>query len=339
MKLSLEEIAKQLSPSLKIKPKVRALIYTALYQLTMMDKLPTYAVVNETVSLAKKTFSKETANFLNALLRKLETKKISFKDDEDSHSLSIRFSYPKFFIDLLRLQFGLRKTLQILELGNKVPVLMARDRKKHETLKVESSELKEIVNSSQFYIQNSTPAQLFDFLYRSSQLKPLTILDLCSAPGGKLLLANEYFPDAILYANDVSENKIAQLKQNLSKYHVKATLSCSHGENFHSDQKFDLIIIDAPCSNSGVLNKRPEARWRFNEEALQNLIDQSKKLITHAKNFLKANGRIWFMTCSILQDENEHLLKSLPDWKIFKYKLILPGINGEDGGFAAEIGL
>lgn len=338
MKLALDFYAGQLTDDFKAKPKIRALIRTAIYQSAMMDKLPLYAIVNETVALAKKHFSQQTAHFVNALLRAIERTELSLPQGESAHDLSIRFSYPIYLVEQFIAQFGKKEALKILEAGNSPPILMAREISSHTMKNFASEDLNKYASSDEYYIQNSTPVLLFQALAKDSSFYPQSILDLCSSPGGKLLLAHEFFPKAQLFANDVSENKLKKINENLHKYAISAHLSCGPGELYQNEKKFDLILLDVPCSNTGVLNKRPEARWRLNQETVAAMTELSKKLLQHSLSLLSPGGRIWFMTCSILEEENNGLLKQLP-LAVTASKFILPSTEGADGGFAAELRL
>lgn len=340
MKLALDAYALQLSETFKAKPKILALMRTAIYQAKMMDKIPLYAIVNETVKLAKKHFSIATANFMNALLRTIETADLHLPGGDSLHDLSTRFSYPIYLVQLYMEQFGRERTQELLRLGNLPPILMARELQTLNFQTVPPNALMEFASSPQYYIQNRTPANLFKHLADHSAFHPKKILDLCAAPGGKLLLAHEAYPDAALFANDVSEKKLTKLKNNLYKYHINAELSCGPAEEYSSDSTFDLIILDVPCSNTGVLNKRPEARWRMNKETLLELVLQSKKMVKRAIALLNPNGKIWLMTCSILEEENNLLIQEMSEQfslNISSTKLILPNESGEDGGFAAVL--
>lgn len=335
MALALDYLAKKLSTTGKVNLKVkeRALLRTALYQVFFMDRIPRYALVDETVALAKKYFSSITANFINALLRQIEQKNIKLPED-----WSIRYSYPPYYVAILIKQFGKEEAEHILHLGNQALPLTARYRPTQEMQQVNLQEVKDDPN---YYIQNTTPTLLFKEL-ATSAFKPQYLLDLCASPGGKLLLAHDYFPNAKLYANDVSEEKLKHLSENIQKYRIVVHLTAQKGEEYKSEQKFDLIILDVPCSNSGVLNKRPEARFRISEEALKKLSLASEKLLKNALSLLSSGGKIWYMTCSILREENEDFVEKMCQkyhLKKGKEKLILPSEEGLDGGYAAELSL
>lgn len=340
--LSLEYISQKLPCKLKIEKKALTLLYLALYQYYFLDKIPHFAIVNETVELAKRYLRKGLSSFFNAILRRLP-KDVPLPKDR----LDVFYSYPTYFIDSLINEYGLKVAENILKIGNQFFSPMVRQRG---TLCVEikEKELDEYINRSDCYIQNATPVALITQLashYSLNELKeniaaPLSILDLCSSPGGKLLLASELFPKSTLFANDISEAKLKLLSSNLTKYNVKATLYKMKGEEFESNIKFDLIIIDAPCSNSGVLNKRTEARWRICEKTLLEHKRVQLALLKRAKDLLSPSGAIWYMTCSILKQENEEVITESAQLGLKELKKIkiLPNYDGWDGGFGCALG-
>ena len=374
-KLSLEFLADQLylsnqptnkkgskklkAKKLKLKTKERLLLYTALYQYFFMDRVPFYAVVDETVKLVKKYFHPRLAAFFNALLRSLEKKELSLPEGQSLEELSVFYSYPQFFVEQLIKQYGLEKTKKFLEVMNKPAPLMVRLRAseddvlkekdsfetvfsgKLKVLQLEKGErLETYFKDSRFYIQNVTPVYLIEKLSVGLNFRPAKILDLCSAPGGKLLALRDLFPSSKLYANDVSEEKIELLQENLEKYQIEAEVSKGQAEEFCSSEKFDLIVLDVPCSNSGVLNKRAEARWRLEPQKLKELKVQQFQMLKHAVSLLSDKGQIWYLTCSILPEENEVMLTKVQKELGLKVKssfLQLPNLEGWDGGFGCSL--
>ena len=355
MVLALDYIAIQLSDKKKIslKKKEKILLRTAIYQHYYMDRVPLYAIVNETVKIAKKMVNPSFPRFINHLLRKLETSCPLLPQGDSTENLNVTYSQPLFFIKHLLASYPLPIVHLILKTSNTAPSLMARVIKELSELPektqivfetpleviklLESNTLQKLIHSSNYYIQNVTPVALISDLYKHAK-NPHKILDLCASPGGKTVALHDLFPNAELFCNDVSNKKIEKLKENLDKYSITATLSTSLGEAFSSDNLFDLIIIDAPCSNSGVLNKRPEARWRLTKEHLNELTKTQDSLIENAKQYLSPEGQIWYMTCSILPEENEERIKNAHlNFGLetnFLSKKILPNHEGWDGGFA-----
>jgi 16S rRNA (cytosine967-C5)-methyltransferase len=352
MALGLDWLAMQASEKkkLQLKVKERALLRTAVYQLYFLDRIPNYAVLNETLILAKKYFHRYFVNYLNAILRKLSEAQFSLPQGMDISSLSIRYSYPESFVSLLFDCYGQARTLEILETGNQPALLMARRRGQtvpmldqkivmddpFKVVEIPMDSLKNISRSVDYYIQNATPAYLIGYLCKHLKIAPQRILDVCASPGGKSIAVHDFFPDAELYANDQTDFKLLKLKENFEKYDIKATLTCCPGQELHFNEKFDVIILDVPCSNSGVLNKRPEARWRLTDENYVQLEKVQISLLEQAIRLLKPLGEIWYMTCSILPKENEELVAKV-DLKVQNSHLILPNEQGWDGGFACSL--
>lgn len=333
MALALDHCAKQLSDKgrLQLKLKERVLLRTALYQWAFMDKVPVYAIADESIRIAKKHCHSRFVSFLNALLRKLGDTSPSLPDD-----WSIRYSIPQYLLDLIIEEYGRDQAEGIFQAYNQPGVTTARIRGPDFKV-IPVKDVEQVAASTEYYIQNITQATLMGELCQQIS-PPERVLDLCAAPGGKTIAAHDAFPKASLYANDVSEAKLEKVRENLTKYGVEAQLRCGVGEEYPLDQSFPLVIADLPCSNSGVLNKRPEARWRINAESLEQLLVTQKSLLKRASALLKPGGHLFLMTCSILKCENQALV----DYAINELDLsptayeraILPNLEGWDGGFA-----
>ncbi|MDN3504458.1 MAG: transcription antitermination factor NusB, partial [Rhabdochlamydiaceae bacterium] len=340
--LELAAYAKQLNDNnpLRVKGGIKLLIYMAIYQLKYMDKVPIYAIVDESVKLAKK-IAKQQASFLNALLRKLE----SFQFDEASLSKSDKYSVPPFLLEKLDLEDSVYAAM--LER----PQVFYRLPCKAETSQGElvekfpfcsayklNGKLDEVLNIDGSYIQNITPIKLMAHLARG-EFTPSSILDVCASPGGKVTLAHAIYPQAKLWANDFDSSRLDRLKENLNRLKIEADILNLDGTTLPIDQLFDLIILDVPCSNSGVLAKKPEAKYRINDVELNRLTSLQKQLVSKACEKLNPGGQMWILTCSILNDENQQLVShasNIASLKQINQSLtLLPSSNGQDGGFCA----
>lgn len=340
--------------SLKLKEKI--ILRMALYQYYFLERIPLYAIVDESVRLAKRYCHPTFGGFLNAALRKLPQFPLNLPEDDSVESLSIRYSYPVFYIESLMKDWGLESAKPILSIQNKPAPVMVRirepDKAQQLDLQIVSTNplvgvltdhslMFRLTSSSAVYIQNITPVYLIGWLVEqatSSGLNPgMRVLDLCAAPGGKLIAIHDYFPAATLVGNDLTPEKVKLVKENCEKYQISAQLCCGDAKEFPSDQLFDLVILDVPCSNSGVLNKRAEARWRLSSESLGELQKTQIQLIEKAISLLAPGGQLWYLTCSILKEENEQLMSlvcSKLNLKSICQKTILPNEEGWDGGFA-----
>lgn len=336
-KKALHHLALQLTKEgrLKLKLKEKALLYCALYQLFYLNH-PIHAVTDEMVNIAKTHCPRPFAPFLNALLRNYSAIKPALPEGETTEQLSTRFSYPTFFVEALIQDYGKEEAVNILKAMNLPGKLMGR--KIGEVPLACENLSADQLSSGGYYIQNRTPAYLMQELAQTTP-QPKKILDLCASPGGKLLAAHDLYPKAALFANDLSEEKLQRLKENLKSFGVQAQLSFGPGEAYTEEKNFDLIILDVPCSNSGVLNKRPEARWRLDEKTLQQLEGLQEALLHHAVKLLAPGGKIWYLTCSILNQENLRTIEKLESlFQNIEYqKTILPTADGQDGGFGCSL--
>lgn len=309
-KLLLDNHLRTLMPKSGLKKKERILLWMALYQRYFLDSIPDYAIVNETVSLAKKTCHASFVPFCNAILRKLP-------ETIDKTTLS----YPDYLLERIEAKY--------LHLMNEAPSHFARQR--HQNAYIRITNPKTYADDPRYYIQNPTPWEL---LVTGADFQPKTILDLCAAPGGKALALQDIYPKARITCNDINEKRLEKLHENLKKYQIDCKTIVSDGTQFTSAEKYDLIVIDAPCSNSGVLGKRPESRWRASKESIEELNKLQRELIMRSKEFLNPGGEIWYMTCSILPEENENLVATIP-MQCKTMRTIYPDDHGHDGGFIA----
>ena len=360
MALALDFLALQLTKKRKLSLKTREkiILRIALYQYFYMEKVPLYAIVDEAVRLAKKYCHESFIKFVNASLRALEQIKPELPQGDTVPDLSIRYSYPAYYVQELVQSFGLEKTEEMMTAGNTPSLTMFRIRPDApRPLKInggiemlagthspiglirDSGLIPLIAKSNHYYIQNVTPSELIYSLAQDLP-EPERILDLCASPGGKLIAIHDFFPNAELFANDVSEEKLQRLSENCEKYGIQAVLSSFRGQEYPVDKKFDIVILDVPCSNSGVLNKRPEARWRLSQKTMEHLEEIQRLLVRHALDLISPEGEVWYITCSILMRENIRLMDKICQQfpvEVRKKEAFFPNLDGWDGGFACAL--
>lgn len=176
-----------------------------------------------------------------------------------------------------------------------------------------------------------------------------TILDLCAAPGVKATqLAEATGDSAKIVATDIDSRRLEMVKENTTRLGVSSVEIVPYEKILNSEfsihnSKFDCILLDVPCSNTGVLAKRVEARYRVSPKAIQGLARTQGELLRAAAAMVKPRGRICYSTCSIQRDENSELvvdfLKESHAFKLEFEKLVLPSAEGSDhdGGYTAII--
>jgi 16S rRNA (cytosine967-C5)-methyltransferase len=171
-----------------------------------------------------------------------------------------------------------------------------------------------------------------------------TVLDLCAAPGGKAVaLALAMQNRGKLLAVDVDEPRLDRVRENVRRLGLDC-IETRSAEELADAPIFDAAIVDVPCSNSGVIARRPEARFRLNERSLASLTELQSRLLAQAARQVRAGGRLVYSTCSIEPRENEGVvaafLDASPQWQLSRSATTLPNWGARsgdwrDGGYAA----
>ncbi len=176
-----------------------------------------------------------------------------------------------------------------------------------------------------------------------------TILDLCAAPGTKTTQLAELTKDsAKIIATDIDSDRLEKVKENIARLGINRVDIVSYEELLNSkfkipNSKFDCVLLDVPCSNTGVLAKRVEARYRIKPRAIKELTKIQGELLEKAAAMLKPQGKICYSTCSIQKAENSELVRNFllenKNFKLESEKLTLPSAESHDhdGGYVAII--
>jgi 16S rRNA (cytosine967-C5)-methyltransferase len=326
-----------------------------------MDGIPEYAAVNETVNLAIGNGFFHQRNFINAILRNvIRSKKYLASDIPQTNSVEysgIKYSHPDWIVELYSRQFGKENTQQLLEFNNTIaPLFLCIN-----TLKIKLEEYFQLLNSKNiaytvspyspaiitlqehippreipgyaegyFYIQDLAAA----LIAMSISPRPGTkVLDACAAPGGKsLLMAMSMQNKGSLYALDIHVNRLTLLKENQERLGLDIIQihkgDTSTGLVSSLPEKYDYILIDAPCSGLGVLRKKVDARWNKQPEDLPGLVGLQSLLLNNLALYLEKNGVLVYSTCTLNPQENQkQIIKFLsknPQFEVESLRNILP---------------
>jgi len=161
-----------------------------------------------------------------------------------------------------------------------------------------------------------------------------SILDLCAAPGGKTTqIAQMIGNRGRIVARDNQPERLKRLEENCRR------LGANCVEMSNAPGAFDRILVDAPCSNTGVLRRRVDARWRLQPEELKRLSRRQSALLSQAAQELKSSGTLVYATCSLEPEENEQVARKFveehPDFKLENERQLLPFVEGVDGAYVA----
>lgn len=183
----------------------------------------------------------------------------------------------------------------------------------------------------------------------ATEVKPgMKVLDFCAAPGTKTTHMAELMGDeGSILAADVSDVKLDRVRSNCDRLGI-AIVETMLSENTGSlpTQDFDRVLADVPCSNTGVLARRAEARWAFDEVPLSNRVKDQKFIIQAASLFVRPGGRLIYSTCSIEPEECDDIVRWFrgrePRFSLLHEQLTLPGGEGDptrwhDGGYVAVL--
>lgn len=193
----------------------------------------------------------------------------------------------------------------------------------------------------EFTVQDVTASQPVRLLNPQPDWK---MLDLCAAPGVKTTqLAEATSDSATIIATDIDARRLEMVKENVARLGIKSVqiVPCEEILNRTQDSKFDAILVDVPCSNTGVLAKRIEARYRVSPKAVQELTRIQRELLRAAAEMIEPQGKICYSTCSIQSEENSRLVNDFMrenrNFKLESEELILPSAEGfdRDGGYTA----
>ena len=165
-----------------------------------------------------------------------------------------------------------------------------------------------------------------------------SILDLCAAPGGKTAyIAQRMQNRGRIVARDNQLNRLKLVRENCARLGV----TCVELEESGPSAPFDRILVDAPCSNTGVLRRRVDLRWRINPQEIERLRETQQVLLEQAASQLKAGGTLVYSTCSLEPEENESVtrgfLDSHADFALERQRQLLPFVEGVDGAYVARL--
>ena len=342
---ALEQLVKKMP-----KGETEAALLVGASQILFMPSVADYAAVNETVEAAKLA-SKQTAGLVNAVLRNLLRQRETLLAALAKQPVGIRTSHPEALVTRWTERFGEAETLALCEWNNTPAetflayppgapapfVPMPR-----------GTRVEEINGYAEgaFIVQDPAMATCVDLL----ALKPgLSVLDACAAPGGKTVqiawrMGQPASESHLLVALDLHEDRLEIVRANLARTR-QTWVKVQQGDLTDNPRAalepyglFDRILIDAPCSNSGVLRRRPDARWRWTAKRMKTLAATQAVMLENALALLAPGGRLVYSTCSLEPEENRQqitvLRKAHPELTCVAVEERIPTRSQTDGSFS-----
>lgn len=380
-------LAQLLAKPLSVLPgKIRNILRLSLYQLLVSPEIA-YAVVDEAVSLAKQEAGGKLAGLVNAVLRRYLREKETLSRpqmavDPLGH-LTIVHSHPEWLIKRWVRRWGMERVHELARINNLPAPFMIRTN----TLRITRDRLQELLAASGLTAVPSslTPEALLLTAPRNLQDNSLfaagyyfiqdeasmlvahlvapqpgeTIVDLCAAPGGKTThLAQLMKDEGRIFALDNHPHKTRLIEENATRLGITSitTVTADAREWRGDGLEPDAVLLDAPCTGTGVLRRRPDIRWRRTAADLSHLVLLQEELLENAAALLRPGGRLIYSTCSLEAEEDEEQIKKFlrkhPEFSVEIEQdfasgfdlirspsglLLFPSENGADGFFMTKL--
>lgn len=344
------------------------LLLVGIYQMCY-TRIPLHAAINETVSAAVKLGGTKLKGLINGVLREFSRQKDHLqKSYQQQEAQKKHLNHPDWLRNKIKTAYP-EQWQTILENNNRRPPMWLRINQQHHTaetyqqLLAQQSIIASLDDNLPCALRLETPlpvTKLPGFSQGWVSVQDLSaqyaaywlaaqngesILDLCAAPGGKTAHILEQAPEANVIAVDIDKDRLKRIKENLSRLQLHADIKVGDALNpqqWHNGSQFDRILLDAPCSATGVIRRHPDIKWLRKEADIKVLVDVQYRILNKIWPYLKENGILLYATCSILPEENqqqisrflvEHTNAILQD----EMKQHLPIESGGDGFFYAKI--
>jgi 16S rRNA (cytosine967-C5)-methyltransferase len=357
-------------PLAKIHPVLQKILAIAIYQLRFLDRVPVSAAVNEAVDQTKRFGLKHAAGFVNAVLRKATSGKADTLEAPDAAAQAqLLWSHPTGLFARLCALVGEEKALEICRHDNQQPPTIVRlcagrtladftaagalvtPHEQPQLAVIQDADkalLARLAREGIAQVQDPTAAKVIE---ACGLQEGMSVLDRCCGMGTKTLQAWEKVGAAsAIVAIDPAEARCDALRQMLVERRITNVRVIQSAEFPQAipdlPPTYNCVLVDVPCSNSGVLARRPEARYTQSAKPLQQLQQLQQKLIKDAAARLGRRGRLVYSTCSIWPEENHQivawLLDQNPELQLFHEETTLPSTTSDpatyhDGGYYAVI--
>lgn len=350
----LDFLIRELREAGPLDSNVRNVLRLGLYQIFHM-RVPPHAAVNETVNLARRARS-----LVNAILRRSLREHDALERRLAQAPRAIRYSHPELLLARWDHQFGELNTDALCRWNNTpaevyVRVNGLKTTREHLLGQVPDAEpfaghpvvikVRQIppgwIAAGLCYVQDPSTLLACDLLNPQPGER---VLDACAAPGGKTTYMAQLMENqGTLVASDSSVPRLARLRENLQRLGITQAETLlqdwSRGSGCMEKESFDRILIDAPCSNTGVIRRRVDVRWRLSPEDFSKMPQRQFEILKNLAPLLRPGGSLVYSTCSLEQEENQAVVqrvqREIPDLEFIEHRQSQPFRDGIDGAFAA----
>ena len=327
------------------KGELEAHLYVGAAQILYMPDVPDFAAVSETVDAAKGCENPSIAKVVNGVLRNVIRRREEFEKMIADAPFEERESFPTALVRRWERRFGTENAARLCAWHN-TPAETFIARRDGSFVKLERGQRVEDIPGyaeGDFIVQDPGTRLAIELL---GPKEGEHILDACAAPGGKTVQIA--WRGASVVACEVNPKRRRRLEENLARLKLGVEVIPelpSLPENFQlSTSNFKLfhkVLVDAPCSNTGVLRRRPDARWNWSEEKLAALVKLQAEILDACAPRVAPGGLLVYSTCSNELEENETQVTAFlarhPDFSLEESRESLPFESGTDGAFAARL--
>lgn len=342
----------------KVTKKSEILLNLGVYQFHFMDRIPDYAVIDETVSLA----SKHEKGFINAILRKCQGQPMRVSEDEHLvKRTSINCSVPEWILNLWKKQYGEDIMIKTAESTLKTSSMTARinpvKASKEELMCDEKvhfiDDLAFVYDGnlvhSEWFASGKAVIQDLSSQKAARYLKVQdhdAVLDACSAPGSKTtLMAALMHNTGKVVACDLYENRLKLVREACERLGIMnvftQVMDSTKAHEVFEPESFDRMLLDVPCSGLGTLRQKPEIAFTLTGEGLDEIVQIQKEILDSCAPLLKKGGTMVYSTCTLNQKENSKQVKAFverhPDYQLIKEETCFPFEGDWDGFYMAKL--
>ena len=316
--------------------EMESLLYVGAAQILYMPGVPDFAAVNETVEAAKECANPNVAKVVNGVLRNLLRRREEFERLIADSPLAVREGFPDELVARWTARFGEAGAERLAKWHNEpAETFLAYPGRFEKLPRGKRVEDVEGFADGAFIVQDPGTGLAVELMEAAEGER---ILDACAAPGGKTIQLA--WRGADVTACEVNPRRRRRLVENLVRTRLDSKVKVVDAFDVAENQ-FDKVLVDAPCSNTGVLRRRPDARWNWNLEKLSALVKLQSEILDAAALRVRSGGRLVYSTCSNEPEENslqiEAFLSRHADFRLVASKESIPFETGFDGAFAAAL--